>query len=214
MFPLMNDLPLALILFLASTAAASPSSSIQDSPQQHPKAAAATAMKMLPAMKMKLSPANQRPIETDYFKPKEYTSKDFPRLVEGLGQQISRDLEKVRICYLWVVEKFRVFQAHFAMAAQAEQVRQVQERLERLERILPATPETAADGYWPPNMVGSQQIFYPFTSPTIAVFGCALFRAHVCPRPSPCRPLFFAETFVTESAQWDDEAHPFGQQLQ
>jgi hypothetical protein len=49
-------------------------------------------MKMLPPKKLR---NGERTLETEYFKPKEYTSRDFPRLIEGLGQQIRRDLDQV-----------------------------------------------------------------------------------------------------------------------
>ena len=39
-------------------------------------------------------------LETDYYKPKEYRSRDFPRLVDGLGQQIRRDLDEVRYQFI------------------------------------------------------------------------------------------------------------------
>ena len=59
---------------------------------QHRKTKAA--LKMLPPQKLA---SGEKILETDYFKTKEYTSKDFPRLIEGMGKQIRQDLDRVSV---------------------------------------------------------------------------------------------------------------------
>ena len=59
---------------------------------QHRKTKAA--LKMLSPQKLA---SGEKILETDYLKTKEYNSKDFPRLIEGMGKQIRRDLDRVSV---------------------------------------------------------------------------------------------------------------------